>query len=74
MIGRISDDTNLSFVCEENLGSGILTETTAVKPSRQSSPLIALFIFLSKPSDVIYLFNVRVRAVLKPMRCVPPSF
>ena len=28
----------MSFVCEENLGSRTLTETTAVRPSRQSSP------------------------------------
>jgi hypothetical protein len=33
---RTSLDTNLSLVCDENLGSGTLTETIAVKPSRVS--------------------------------------
>ena len=45
-------DTSLSFVCDENLGSGTLTLTTAVKPSRASSPvaLLVVFAFLLKPS------------------------
>ncbi len=29
----------MSLVCEENLGSGTLTERTAVSPSRASSPV-----------------------------------
>ena len=33
-----SCETSFSFVCEENFGSRILSETTAVSPSRQSSP------------------------------------
>ena len=33
-----SDETSLSFVCEENFGSGTFTESTAIKPSRASSP------------------------------------
>ena len=33
-----SDETNLSFVCDENFGSGVFTETTAINPSLQSSP------------------------------------
>ena len=33
-----SEETSLSLVCEENFGSWTLTETTAVRPSRQSSP------------------------------------
>ncbi len=37
--GRTSDETSLSLVCDENFGSGTFTETTAVSPSRQSSPV-----------------------------------
>ena len=33
-----SDETSFSLVCEENLGSCTLTDTTAVSPSRVSSP------------------------------------
>ena len=40
-------ETNFSLVCEENFGSGTLTETIAVKPSRASSPETATFSFLS---------------------------
>ena len=36
--GWTSELTSLSLVCEENLGSGILTESTQVRPSRASSP------------------------------------
>jgi DNA gyrase/topoisomerase IV subunit B len=46
---RTSDDTNLSLVCDENLGSGTLTEIIAVKPSRVSSPVIVDFSFFAKP-------------------------
>ena len=35
----ISEETSLSLVCEENFGSGTLTDNTAVRPSRASSPL-----------------------------------
>jgi len=38
-IPLISDETNLSLVWEENFGSCILTDRTAVSPSRASSPL-----------------------------------
>jgi hypothetical protein len=48
-----SDETNLSLVCEENLGSGTLTETIAVKPSRASSPEVLTLAFLAKPSRSI---------------------
>ena len=40
--GRTSEDTSLSLVCEENFGSGTFT-STAVRPSRQSSPVSAIF-------------------------------
>ena len=42
-----SELTSLSLVCEENLGSGILTESTQVRPSRMSSPVSATFSRLS---------------------------
>ena len=41
-----SEETSLSLVCDENLGSGILTEITAVKPSRASSPEVVTLNFL----------------------------
>ncbi len=43
------EDTSLSLVCEENLGSGTFTESTAVSPSRQSSPVSDTFSFLVIP-------------------------
>ena len=69
----ISDETSLSFVCEENFGSGILIDSTAVKPSLISSPdnVILFFLLFLSP---MYLFMTLVRAVLKPSKCVPPSF
>ena len=43
--GRTSEETSLSLVCEENFGSGTLQDRTAVRPSRQSSPVSATFSF-----------------------------
>ena len=40
-----SEETSLSLVWDENLGSGTLTEIMAVKPSRASSPEVATFDF-----------------------------
>ena len=49
-----SDETSLSLVCDENFGSGALTEITAVKPSRASSPVAFIslppFLLLLRPS------------------------
>ena len=39
----------MSLVCDENFGSGTLTESTQVRPSRQSSPVSATFSFLASP-------------------------
>ena len=39
----------MSLVCEENFGSGTFTDSTAVSPSRQSSPVSATFSFLLVP-------------------------
>src|SRR3546814_4077015 len=36
--GLTSDETSFSLVCEEKLGSGTLTLSTAIMPSRMSSP------------------------------------
>ena len=33
----------MSLVCDENFGSGTFTDSTAVRPSRQSSPVSAIF-------------------------------
>ena len=40
-------DTSLSFVCDENLGSGTLTDSTQVRPSRMSSPVVSTFAFFA---------------------------
>ena len=48
--GRTSEETSLSFVCDENLGSGNFTDNTAVKPSRMSSPVVSTLAFLANCS------------------------
>ena len=52
-----SDDTSLSLVCDENFGSGSLTDSTAVSPSRESSPDMTTFLALA---DALVL-DVRVQ-------------
>ena len=47
--GRTSDETSLSLVWLENLGSGTLTDSTQVRPSRASSPVTETFSFLPAP-------------------------
>ena len=47
--GRTSEETSLSLVCDENFGSGILTDRMQVRPSRMSSPVSATFSFLAMP-------------------------
>ena len=42
---RTSEETNLSLVWLENLGSGNLTEIIQVKPSLASSPAILILYF-----------------------------
>ena len=46
-MGRTSDETSLSLVCDENFGSGTFTESTQVRPSRASSPEMSTFSFLA---------------------------
>ncbi len=47
--GRTSEETSLSLVWLENLGSGTLTDNTQVKPSRASSPVTPIFSLLEIP-------------------------
>ncbi len=49
-IGCTSELTSLSLVCDENLGSGTLTDSTQVRPSRMSSPVVSTFAFLATSS------------------------
>ena len=69
-----SDETNLSFVWDENLGSGILIERTEVNPSLTSSPDKETLFFFNKFCSFAYLFTTLVNALRNPRRCVPPSF
>ena len=58
-----SDETNLSFVWEENFGSGIFAEITQVRPSLISSPDIVNLFFFNKLCSVAYLFITLVNAL-----------
>ena len=69
-----SDETSLSFVWEENFGSGILIDRTQVRPSLMSSPDIETLFFFSKLCSFAYLFITLVNALLNPSKWVPPSF
>ena len=71
--GAISLDTNLSLVCDENLGSGNFTDNTQVKPSRISSPEVSILAFLAISFASIYWLRVRVITWRKEVKCVPPS-
>jgi hypothetical protein len=46
-IGCTSEETSLSLVCDENLGSGTFTESTQQRPSRMSSPVVSTFAFFA---------------------------
>src|SRR3546814_18698455 len=72
--GLTSDETSLSLVCDENFGSGTLTESTQVRPSRASSPDRLTFFFLAMPEACAELLICLVRAARKPARRVPPPF
>ena len=47
--GRTSDDTSFSLVCELKLGSGTFTDSTAIMPSRMSSPDRVILACLAMP-------------------------
>ena len=49
-----SEETSLSFVCEENFGSGTFTESTEVSPSRTSSPDGSTLAFWMSPFESMY--------------------
>jgi len=62
------------FVCPSNCGSFTFTESTAVRPSRTSSPERTVSLsFLESEDFWMYWLMTRVNALLKPVRCVPPS-
>ena len=71
--GRTSLETSLSLVWLENFGSGTLTDSTQVRPSRASSPVKSTFSFFAMPLSCAYLPITRVSAPRKPAMCVPPS-
>jgi hypothetical protein len=54
--------TSLSFVCDENFGSGTLTETTQVKPSRVIAGESILSFFVKPAFSSAYLLITRVSA------------
>ena len=50
------------------------TDSTAVRPSRTSSPESVMSLsFLESDDFWMYWLMTRVSALLKPVRCVPPS-
>ena len=71
--GCTSELTSLSLVCEENFGSGTFTESTQLRPSRMSSPVVSTLAFFASSWPSMYWFSVRVIAARSPVRWVPPS-
>ena len=61
------------FVWPSNCGSCSLTEMTAARPSRTSSPSRLSSFSFSRPLSRAYLLIVDVSAERKPDRCEPPS-
>ena len=68
-----SELPSLVLVCPSNCGSFTLTCSTAVSPSRTSSPVSVNSSFFRRPSFLAHSLIVRVRAARNPVRCVPPS-
>ena len=64
---------SLPLVWPSNCGCGTFTLTTAVSPSRTSSPVRFSFTSLNSPCCWPNALMVRVSAVRNPVRCVPPS-
>ena len=64
--GLTSDETSLSLVCEENFGSGTLTERMQVRPSLASSPVKFTLSFFCNPILVIAVLTVLVNAERNP--------
>ena len=47
--GLTSEETSFSLVCDENLGSGTLTDNIQINPSLTSSPIIVALSFFNRP-------------------------
>ncbi len=70
-----SELPSLVLVCPSNCGSLTFTLSTAVSPSRTSSPLRRISLsFLAMLDLSRCLLITDVSADLKPVRCVPPSW
>ena len=69
----MSGVVSFTFVWLSNDGSGNLTLTIAVRPSRTSSPVSASAFSPRMPCLRAKSLIVRVRAERKPLMCVPPS-
>ncbi|MNL35506.1 hypothetical protein D3C87_1575420 [compost metagenome] len=65
---------SLVLVWPSNWGSGILTEMTAVMPSRTSSPERFWSFSLMVPALRPYSLSRRVSTLRKPVTWVPPSW
>jgi len=65
---------SLVFVWPSNCGSESLADTTAVRPSRMSSPVRFSSFSFSWPFSRAYRLTVRVSAERKPDMCEPPSW
>ena len=70
---RIETLPSFALVCPSNWGSRNFTDTTAVTPSRMSSPSRFSSFSFNPPEARAYLFTTEVSAVLKPSTCMPPS-
>ncbi|CAM3279947.1 Secreted protein [Mycobacterium simiae] len=62
------------LVWPSNCGSASLTEITAARPSRMSSPVRPGSLSLSSFLSLAYLLTTLVRAARKPSSWVPPSW
>ena len=65
---------SLVLVCPSNCGSPSFTESTAVRPSRTSSPERFSSFSFSMPFSRAYLLTRVVSAARKPSSWVPPSW
>ena len=65
---------SLVLVWPWNCGSATFTLTTAVNPSRKSSPLMSNLSLSNMPLPSAYFFNVLVNPRRNPVKWVPPSW
>jgi hypothetical protein len=71
--GRTSDETSLSLVCDENLGSGTLTESTQVRPSRAVVAGERDLFLLGDAGCLGIAVDLARQRGAEAGRCVPPS-